>query len=138
MPFSSAATLGWTTVLLKHCNLTGFRTFISHLGFNHKIDIADNTMVPISGSVFIGTEGDGGFISTTCPLANAQVCLFQVLGSHSRRNTDNSMSGSLAGDREIGCVYTDDAGGYVFNAAIGTRVYPVSVLDYACLSYTLL
>ena len=88
----------------------------------------------IPGSVFIGTgarDDAGGYVSTTCPLANAQVCIYQVLGSHSAPSSDTlSMlpAESSQGDREIGCVHTDDAGGYVFNVAIGARIYPTVVM----------
>ena len=94
----------------------------------------------ISGSVFIGTgerDDAGSYVSTTCPLANVQVCLYQLLGSSARSADTSSMlpDGSSQGDREIGCVTTDDAGSYVFNAAIGARVYPTLVMSGVFLAY---
>ena len=90
--------------------MAGYATYLSHLDFDQEIHIVDNTVVPISGTVYIWSwDGNEGFQSTNCPLEGAKVCL--VLKS----------SGDQAINQELDCADTDATGLYRFYAVVGTQ-----------------
>ena len=110
----TGASSNWSCYPRTSCPIDGFATYLSHLSFNEEIHIADNTLVPISGTVYIGKLGDTeGFVSTTCPLESAKVCL------HMKRG--NSNTNDIESDMVVDCVTTDASGQWVIHAVVGTR-----------------
>ena len=92
--------------------MAGFTTYLSHLGFDKDIHLVDNTVVPISGTVYIGRpQGSDGFQSTTCPLKGATVCL----------HLKNGKTDDEGNDLDLECMETDHTGYYSFNAVVGTQ-----------------
>lgn len=93
-----------------NCPLLGHDIHLTHLNFDTRVQIADNTILPLRGTAFIGRLGDDGdFHSTNCPLAGAEVCLHLKLGRSSG-----------TGDMVVDCVQTDSAGNWKINAIVGS------------------
>ncbi|EJK74352.1 hypothetical protein THAOC_03974, partial [Thalassiosira oceanica] len=93
---------GWTCIPARtaECGLTGYMTYLSHLSFENDIHIVDSTMVPLSGTVYIGRPvvgSPGQFESTSCPMAGVEVCLHRE-------------GGGTGPDLVLDCTQTDETG----------------------------
>lgn len=58
----------------------GHSTFISHLG-SSIINFADATIIPLTGTLYIGESVNNRMQKTECPLTNVEVCLMRVVGA---------------------------------------------------------
>ena len=68
----------------------GHSTFISHLG-SSLVNFVDATIIPLTGTLYIGASVDGRMQNTTCALKNVDVCLMRVTGSSADEDNDTQL-----------------------------------------------